>query len=166
MQSPDWSTLRHAYGAADDIPALLAHARRAAGPRHFEDEPWLSLWSALCHQGDVYTASYAAVPELVAIADERRAAVRASAECLYLAAMIELERAAPEGLTPPPAVPEELLARYREAISRGATLAEDALRTVDEPEARERFAICVAAFGNDLKRARFLADGPDEAALE
>jgi hypothetical protein len=30
-------------------------------------EPWFSLWSALAHQGDVYSASFAAVPHVVRI---------------------------------------------------------------------------------------------------
>jgi hypothetical protein len=29
------------------------------------DEPWFSLWSSLAHQGDVYSASFAAVPHVV-----------------------------------------------------------------------------------------------------
>ena len=36
--------------------------------RDYKDEPWFSLWSALCHQEDVYNASYAAVPHVVEIA--------------------------------------------------------------------------------------------------
>jgi hypothetical protein len=39
-----------------------------------ESEPWFSLWSALAHQGDVYSASFAAVPHVlrvVSIAPDR-----------------------------------------------------------------------------------------------
>jgi hypothetical protein len=39
-----------------------------------EREPWFTLWSALAHQGDVYPASFAAVPHVIralAIAPER-----------------------------------------------------------------------------------------------
>ena len=56
LDSPRWSTLRHAYGPADDIPALL---------RQLDGDPWDALWSALAHQGDVNTASFAAVPHVV-----------------------------------------------------------------------------------------------------
>ncbi|MER7584481.1 hypothetical protein [Kitasatospora sp. NPDC097691] len=55
----DWSRLNHAYGAAGDIPALLD--RIAAEP---SAELWSDLWSALCHQGTVYSASFAALPWL------------------------------------------------------------------------------------------------------
>jgi hypothetical protein len=60
LDDPRWSTLRHAYGAAGDVPRWLD-----ALP---DEDVWESLWSALCHQGSVYTASYAAVPHLAAIA--------------------------------------------------------------------------------------------------
>ncbi|MER7701789.1 hypothetical protein ABTX81_02650 [Kitasatospora sp. NPDC097605] len=55
----DWSRLSHAYGSADDIPDLLD--RIASAPTA---ELWNDLWSALCHQGSVYPASFAALPWL------------------------------------------------------------------------------------------------------
>src|SRR5262245_54778561 len=56
----DWGQLRHAYGAASDVPALLA--RLAPEP---EADVWEELWSRLCHQSTVYSASFAALPALV-----------------------------------------------------------------------------------------------------
>jgi hypothetical protein len=160
MRNIDWSTLHHAYGLASDIPGLLEGARRAAAPVDYQDEPWFSLWSALCHQGDVYTASYAAVSELIGIAEDRRSEIRVATECLYMAAIIELERAAPEGPLSPPEMPQALAVPYQEALVRGAGLAADILPRANE--AREMINICIAVFGGDLERARFLADGPDE----
>ncbi|WP_232666619.1 hypothetical protein [Pseudonocardia sp. TRM90224] len=55
----DWSGLRHAYGTAQDVPALLQ--RLEPDP---EAEVWEELWSRLCHQGDVYSASFASLPAL------------------------------------------------------------------------------------------------------
>ncbi|GAA1382547.1 hypothetical protein GCM10009639_01800 [Kitasatospora putterlickiae] len=55
----DWSRLSHAYGPADDIPDLLD--RIASAPTA---ELWSDLWSALCHQGTVYPAGFAALPWL------------------------------------------------------------------------------------------------------
>jgi hypothetical protein len=160
--SVDWSELHHAYGPAGDIPTLLQDARRAPAPSDYRDEPWFSLWSALCHQGDVFTASYAAVPELMAIAEARHTDPMVECECLYLAAMIELERSAPDGLTPPPALPAELTAAYRTAIARGAWLAENAMARGRRAPAREMLKICSAIFAGNLPRARRLVDGPDE----
>ncbi|MFF4318223.1 hypothetical protein [Streptomyces sp. NPDC001568] len=59
----DWSQLSHAYGSAEDIPALMD--RIVSEP---DAELWSSLWSALCHQGSVYSASFAALPWLAGVA--------------------------------------------------------------------------------------------------
>lgn len=64
----DWSRLTHAYGAAHDIPGLLDQAGPAPA-----DRVWSDLWSRLCHQGTVYTASYAALPALTEMARQWRA---------------------------------------------------------------------------------------------
>lgn len=68
LDDPRWAELQHAYGAADDIPELLANLSIPKNERS-EDDPiedtWHELWSSLCHQGDVYSASFAAVPHIV-----------------------------------------------------------------------------------------------------
>ncbi|MFQ6146851.1 hypothetical protein ACLMNJ_27895 [Streptomyces seoulensis] len=70
----DWSQLSHAYGSAEDLPVLLKEI--ASEPSL---ERWNDLWSALCHQGSVYPASFAALPWLTEVAgcDERAQAVSA-----------------------------------------------------------------------------------------
>ncbi len=76
LDDPRWQTLRHAYGAASDVPEMLAALARGDDrrkPKQQRDDVWHQLWSALCHQGTVYTASYAAIPHVVAIAVERPA---------------------------------------------------------------------------------------------
>src|SRR5258705_2121635 len=101
MTSIDWTTLRHASGPAGDVPTLLAQARSAPAPIDYRSEPWFTLWSSLYHQNDIYSASYAAVPELIAIAAER---VDLAPESLLLAALIELRRNEPEAPEVPPVV--------------------------------------------------------------
>ena len=64
-QSVDWQQLQHAYGAAGDIPALLQRTETFPAETDWQTEPWFSLWSALYHQGDIYPASIAAVPQIV-----------------------------------------------------------------------------------------------------
>ncbi|MFI6949649.1 hypothetical protein [Streptomyces sp. NPDC050422] len=51
----EWAVLEHAYGAADDVPALL----RAAGSTNARDreEAVDELSTSLCHQGSVYSAT-------------------------------------------------------------------------------------------------------------
>ncbi len=64
LESPRWSELQHAYGPASDIPALLAQLGMVPSSTD-GSEPWFTLWSALAHEGDVYSASFAAVPHVV-----------------------------------------------------------------------------------------------------
>ena len=153
--SVDWSSLEHAYGNAADVPKLLASARSASAPTDYRDEPWFGLWSALCHQGDVYTASYAALPELVDIARSRDGA--AGAELLLLAGCIELERQS-RGLT----VPQSLADAYRAAVNGGAQLASSALRTAGEADDRRRLNIALAALTGEVAEARRLLGEEEE----
>lgn len=68
LNDPDWRELEHAYGQAGNVPDLLRQLEHSPEPQgSYRDEPWFSLWSSLCHQGDVYSASYAAVPHVVRI---------------------------------------------------------------------------------------------------
>lgn len=109
LASTRWSELQHAYGAATDVPPLLeqlATLPDAAG----ETEPWFSLWSALAHQGDVYDASFAAVPHVVqALAS---APLRASAVYFQFPAWVEVCRIR-NGVD----VPEDLSEAYFAALS-------------------------------------------------
>ena len=59
-----WSGLRHAYGPATDTPDLLRQLSTLPSSEG-SAEPWFTLWSSLAHQGDVYPASFAAVPHVV-----------------------------------------------------------------------------------------------------
>jgi hypothetical protein len=112
IDDPHWSSLADAYGAASGIPDLLRAL--AADPRPkpgYEAEPWFSLWSGLCHQDDVYTASYAAVPHIVAIASAAPGPIDFS--FFQLPAAIEIARHKGRG----PAVPAELATAYHAAIA-------------------------------------------------
>jgi hypothetical protein len=60
----EWRSLRHAYGSAADVPALLDRLTPRA-----EAGVWGELWSRICHQGTVYSASFAALPALAAAAE-------------------------------------------------------------------------------------------------
>jgi hypothetical protein len=64
-QSVDWQLLCHAYGSAENIPVLLQQVEAFPIEADWKAEPWFSLWSALYHQGDIFTASIAAVPQIV-----------------------------------------------------------------------------------------------------
>jgi hypothetical protein len=112
LDDPRWSALRHAYGDAGDVPGLLRAAAASPGPMEdHEAEPWCSLWSSLCHQGEASTASYAAVPHLVRIASE----VTGPIDFSFLALPADVEIARRTGLGPD--VPEDLAEAYHVAIA-------------------------------------------------
>jgi hypothetical protein len=111
LDDPYWSDLRHAYGSASDIPPLLAQLRHFPGESSSRDEPWLSLWSALYHQEDIFEASFAAVPHIVdSLAVDP---ARASLSYFLLPASIEIARASGE-LQPS----GQLVQPYHEALGR------------------------------------------------
>jgi hypothetical protein len=70
------------------------------------------LWSALCHQGDVYTASYAAVPHIVGIALNAKGPVHFS--FFLLPACVEVARQRKRG----PDIPQELEWEYFAALPK------------------------------------------------
>jgi hypothetical protein len=87
----DWASLHDAYGSAEAVPVLLAAADEM-GPG--EDEAWDELYGRLCHQGTVYSASYAALPTLAKMS--RRHAPSGRVFALHLAAGIIASTDGPE----------------------------------------------------------------------
>jgi hypothetical protein len=77
----DWRSLKHAYGNAADMPALLDQLLPDSGA-----EVWGEVWSRICHQGTVYSASFASLPALASAAERWSSAQRVQA--LVLAACI------------------------------------------------------------------------------
>ncbi|MFJ8545915.1 hypothetical protein ACIRFH_28670 [Streptomyces sp. NPDC093586] len=114
----DWSRLTHAYGSAEDIPALLE--RIASDPTSAR---WNDLWSALCHQGSVYSASFAALPWLVGVAGsgDRDQAIQA----LNLAGAIMAGADQPHGAG-------DVRARHSADVAALLALARQHLRTADD----------------------------------
>jgi hypothetical protein len=104
LDSHRWAELEHAYGAAGDIPALLQQLGELPSSEN-DAEPWFTLWSALTHQGDVYSASFAAVPHVVhALAS---APSRADHSYFQFPAWVEICRAKNQI-----EIPEDLRAAY------------------------------------------------------
>jgi hypothetical protein len=113
LDDPRWIELRHAYGNAADVPDLIRALALSTAPKEgYRDEPWFSLWSSLCHQGDVYTASYAATPHIVQIASEAKEPIDFS--FFQLPAAVEVARRTGRG----PDIPETLANDYHLAIAR------------------------------------------------
>jgi hypothetical protein len=110
LDSSRWSELQHAYGPATDIPQLLRQLATLPESEG-QKEPWFSLWSALAHQGDVYSASFAAVPHIVSALSS--APQRASFVYFQFPAWVEICRQK-AGISVPP----DLDLAYRSALEQ------------------------------------------------
>jgi|SRR3989338_1247234 len=144
LTDPQWSELRDAYGAASDVPKLLEQL--AENPRPKKDareEPWFMLWSKLCHQGDIYTASYAAVPHIIQIALNVDGPI--DFDFFLLPTCIEIARATGRG----PEIPEYLSVDYRTSIQKlPDCVAKHQSDPTDESMARSMKAALLIASGN------------------
>ncbi len=105
-----------AYGKASDIPMLLEQLESAALSSDPQSEPWFSLWSALCHQSDVYDATYAAIPHIVAIA-----ASKPKEERLGFINFISVAEAYRHKRNSP-AIPDDLQLAYYSALKKSVPL--------------------------------------------
>jgi hypothetical protein len=155
LDAEQWTDLRHAYENARDTPHLLRELT-SFPPSKPGAEPWHSLWSSLYHQGDIFSASFAAVPHIVnALAT---APQRAGFDYFLLPASIEVARVENNV-----AVPAALRESYFEAVARLPGLAGAVLRpNCDADLCRSALAACAASAG-DLDVARLLieVDGED-----
>lgn len=120
LESPQWAELEHAYGSASDIPILLKQLVGFPTSKG-TSEPWHSLWSSLAHQGDVYSASFAAVPHVVEILASNPS--DAPADFLLFPVWVEICRSK-KAIT----VLEEFLPSYADALKRLSALACHALQ--------------------------------------
>lgn len=113
------------------------------------------LWSSLYHQGDIYSASYAAVPELVDIAAERR---DLAPESLFLAASIELRRSQPAAPELPPSLQRYYERSLEIAHSLAGELAEHAA------DADGKLVIADLVFRGEHAQAQAILDADGDVA--
>lgn len=110
IESPRWGDLAQAFGSAEDVPRLLSALGEMDEPAR--RELWLGLWATLWRDGQVFSASFAALPHLVTFAGRVSAAERARA--LHLVGAIAVGRERPDA----PPMPPDLAAAYDEGIAR------------------------------------------------
>ncbi|MBQ1782154.1 MAG: hypothetical protein II007_00715 [Gammaproteobacteria bacterium] len=141
LDDPRWLELQHAYGNAADIPALLRQLRVLPSSVG-ENEPWFSLWSALAHQGDVYSSSFAAVPHVIAaLASDP---LRADDSYFQFPAWVEVCRTKRKI-----SVPEDLAPAYFASLSRlPALVASASAREWDDGLLRCALSAVAAAKGH------------------
>lgn len=134
LDSPRWYELSHAYGQANDIPSAL-EALKSLPESAGESEPWFGIWSALAHQGDVYDASYAAVPHVVAALQQDP--VQAGFDFFQFPAWVEICR-----VRSGPPIPDDLTGPYFEALAKLPSLAALA---ANGPMTKDKLICCLAA---------------------
>jgi len=157
LGSPRWADLQHAYGSAANIPDLLRQLSSlpdASG----ESEPWHELWSSLAHQGDVYSASFAAVPHVV---DALATAPHEAPDVFFqFPAWVEICRKRKDVV-----VPEDLLPAYRSALDRiPALIAAASSRPWSPDMVRIALAALAAVKGDAVVAEAALELSPDVAA--
>lgn len=156
LDDPRWSTLKNAYGESSGIPKLIRDAEKLPEDSGSDAEPYYSLWSALCHQGSVYSAPYAALPHLVRIVEQNPNQFRWT--LLALVHGIELGRTT-EGA---PQIPEALVEPYRQALACVPSIASALLsRDLTELEIRVVLAACATAKGFPLLGEAITELAPD-----
>jgi hypothetical protein len=157
LDSDKWAGLQDAYGSASGIPDLLRQLTDFPVDDG-QSEPWSSLWSALAHQGDVYTASFAAVPHVVeALAADPQSA---TASYFQFPAWVEICRAK-KNL----AVPDDLSDAYAAALARlPALVGAAARRNWSEGTLQSALAAVAAAQGQCTTAEAILELTPDVAA--
>jgi hypothetical protein len=72
----DWKNLHHAYGRADDAPAMLW--RMVSEDPKSQHKGWDYFWGSLHHQGDYYSSTVAVVPYLIEAAANSEVCCRAT----------------------------------------------------------------------------------------
>ena len=156
LSSKRWHELAHAYGAADNVPALLKRARLDLGSGADPQSAWFDLWSALCHQGDIYPASFAAVPHIVQALS--LAPQRASFSYFLLPASIEVAR-----IKKNVPVPAHLVEAYFGSLARLPLLAGSAARPDWNLDVcQSALAAIAAAMGQHILAELLLELGPDD----
>ncbi|MEU9135223.1 HEAT repeat domain-containing protein [Streptomyces sp. NPDC048404] len=132
IESVDWTALRHAYGTAEDVPAMLRDLRRPETAAEAAD----TLLTHVHHQGGgVYSSAPAVLSHVIAAAADPAVAADVRGELLHLVRSL-----AHSGNT---AQPRFVTSGWPEAWDLAVT---DLLPLLDDPAAEHRTAVarCLA----------------------
>lgn len=153
-QTYDWHLLRHAYGHASDVPALLEKIASFPAESDWQSEPWFSLWSALYHQGDVYPASIAAVPLIVSALSRNPS--KATLSFYLLPASI----AAADHVNPVD-VPGEIREDFTRALAVLGNIAAAVLPITDDENMASAMKVAALVAQGDFQKACALLEADD-----
>ena len=147
LDDPKWKKLKGGYRVLyDPTPALrkLAQGKNA----------WKELWENLHHQGDVGDASYAVVPQLVAMVED----LPRTLDFYGLISTIEMERHRKGN----PKIPAWLRKDYRKAVNDLYELAAIDLRKTKNSRMIPWILAAMAFAKGEIKLGTFLCSDPSE----
>ena len=157
LTSPRWRTLAQAFGSAEDIGRMLA-AMYETDDEASRTELWYGAWATLCPGDRVFSASFAAAPHLLHIAESRDFSEHVAA--LHLVTQIEISRHAPGA----PTIDDDLVIAYASAIeSLPHRVAELQAATWDPSSAQVLAAALLAGKRHHALAHALLRHGSDTA---
>ncbi len=144
LDSPRWGELEDMSGTASGVPVLLRHLAATD-----DDIDWSEIYTLLCHQGETtYSATYAAVPHLVAIAAAR--APRARVPFLvFVGAVAAFDEVA---------LPPDLAPAYRAGLRRCEELIRESVPRSGNELDLLYLALSLASLRGEPERAAFLQE--------
>ena len=159
LHAPEWSKLTGGYRLPYDASPLLRnlHASSKCPP-----EIWEEIWNELHHQGDVGSASYAVMPWLLKIYQEKD---WIDFQLPGYAFAVEQPRLNPAN----PKVPDWLAAEYDAAIIGILTYCLSKKSECNEPSFQKAVVLLAAAFIGATEIAElldFVSTGDEQRALE
>lgn len=82
LDSPRWKTLDCACWKPEAIPDLIREIASEKTPNYHDNGAWFHVYSSIFHQSSIYSATYAALPHLVDIAETGNLLQRVAIMCL------------------------------------------------------------------------------------
>ena len=155
LEDGRWSTLEGGYRTPFDPRPLFLKLRSPGDER----AAWDELWEELHHQGDVGLASYAAVPHLVRVHQERGVP---DWNTYALVATIELARDANRN----PRLPKWLADGYDKALSQLAKIGSTELFESNNPELVRSVLGILAIVKGARVYGRVLSEFSEDEVLE
>jgi hypothetical protein len=154
LESPQWAQLRHSFGSGGNVPGLILALGNGEQTEAAKDA-WNSLWGEVHHQGDTYSACFAALPHIVRIALE--GSIPCSWDFFAWPASVEVHRVQSSR----PVMPPDLLPAYEWAMGKiPDAVQRHANRPWDHEFAQAAAAALVASRGQVLLADILLELGP------
>jgi len=117
LDDPEWDTLKHAYGFADDVPSRLAKLKANPSNTSENEQIWYEFYGDITHQGTVYSAAIAAIPHIIETISLHPSSV--TSDFFYFPAYVDVNRRTFDwSLGGVAVIPKNLKEAYLEAIKK------------------------------------------------